>query len=209
MSLIESRKRPTPTLERVTFKTSRLAEFCGAKELTAQTGHDIGDWPLVILKEIVDNGLDAAEEAGITPEISISVSTESGEIIIADNGPGILAETVTDILDYSVRVSSREAYVSPTRGAQGNALKTILAMPFALDETLGEVLIESRGVAPRIGFAVDQPYYLEPTSDWEAVRTVPSRPRRPEKNSFPSNTGGNPASNTGGNPAWCLFGGNP
>ena len=49
-----------------------------------------------------------------------------------------------------VRVSSREAYVSPTRGAQGNALKTIVAMPFVLD---GERGPRSRsrpsGVAPR------------------------------------------------------------
>jgi len=33
----------------------------------------------------------------------------------------------------TVRVSSREAYVSPTRGAQGNALQTLLVMGFALD----------------------------------------------------------------------------
>jgi hypothetical protein len=31
----DARKRPAPTLRRVTFKTSRLAEFCGEKELTA------------------------------------------------------------------------------------------------------------------------------------------------------------------------------
>src|SRR4029077_17160781 len=61
----------------------------------------------------------------------------------------------TDILDYSVRVSSREAYVSPTRGAQGNALKTILAMPFALDGAAGTTVIEAQGVAHGITFGVD------------------------------------------------------
>lgn len=44
------------------------------------------------------------------------------------------AETVANITDYHSRTSSREAYVSPTRGAQGNALKTILAMPAALND---------------------------------------------------------------------------
>jgi hypothetical protein len=39
MPIAEPRKRTAPILERVTFKTSRLAEFCGEKELTAQTGH--------------------------------------------------------------------------------------------------------------------------------------------------------------------------
>jgi hypothetical protein len=106
------------------------------------------------------------EEAGIPPDVLVGVSTRRGEIIVIDNGPGIPAETIADILDYSVRVSSREAYVSPTRGAQGNALKTILAMPFALDGTLGEVLIESQGIAHRIGFAVDQ-LRQEPRIDHE------------------------------------------
>ena len=143
-------------LHREAFRTSRLIEFCNQKELVNQTGHEVADWPLAILKELVDNSLDACEEAGVAPEILIAVSTKSGEIIVVDNGPGIASEVVSNILDYSVRVSSREAYVSPTRGAQGNAWKTLVAMPFALDGTLGEVLIESQGIAHRIGFGVDQ-----------------------------------------------------
>ena len=83
-----------------------------------------------MLKELIDNSLDAAEEAGVTPEITVTVA--GGSIIVADNGPGIPPETVKAMLDFSVRVSSREAYVSPTRGAQGNALKTLVAMPYVL-----------------------------------------------------------------------------
>jgi TubC N-terminal docking domain len=58
-------------------------------------------------------------------------------------------------------VSSREAYVSPTRGAQGNALETILAMAFVLDGELGETTIESQRVAHRITFSID-PIRQEP-----------------------------------------------
>src|SRR5215467_13251221 len=112
------------TLERTTFKTSRELEFCTRKELTIQTGQPAEAWPLVVLKELVDNALDAAEEAGVPPRINVAVT--KGSIVITDNGPGIAAKTVNSLLDFSVRVSSREAYVSPTRGAQGNALKTIL-----------------------------------------------------------------------------------
>jgi DNA topoisomerase VI subunit B len=111
------------------FTTSRLGEFCGEKELIAQIGHAPEEWLLVIVKELIDNALDACEEAEIAPEINIEISTERGEIVIADNGPGLPPETTGGVLDYSSRVSSREAYVSPTRGAQGNALKTIVAMP--------------------------------------------------------------------------------
>ena len=84
----EPRRRPTPTLQRVAFKTSSLAEFVGQRELTAQTGHHPQDWPLVILKELVDNAIDAAEEAQIAPQIDIRVSTETGEITITDNRAG-------------------------------------------------------------------------------------------------------------------------
>ena len=68
------------------------------------------------------------------------------------------------IRDYSIRVSSREAYVSPSRGAQGNALKTLLAMGYVFDRELpdkenldaaGVTIIETNGIAHRIDFLVD------------------------------------------------------
>ena len=67
-------------LERTTFRTSRLLEFCSRKELVAQTGHEPDAWPLVVLKELVDNALDACEEAGIAPEIAVQV--EPGAITV-------------------------------------------------------------------------------------------------------------------------------
>ena len=142
-----------PALERTTFRTSRLLEFCSRKELVAQTGHEPDAWPLVALKELVDNALDACEEAGVPPEIAVQV--EPGAITVADNGPGMPPETVADILDFSSRVSSREAYVAPDRGAQGNALKTILAMPFVLDGAAGRVEIRAHSLHHRIAFTVD------------------------------------------------------
>ena len=141
-------------LERTTFRTSRLLEFCSRKELVAQTGHEPDAWPLVVLKELVDNALDACEEAGIAPEIRIKLTHSS--ITVTDNGRGIAPETVASILDFTTRTSSREAYVSPTRGAQGNALKTILAMPFVLDGEAGRVGIISRGIRHKITFKIDQ-----------------------------------------------------
>jgi DNA topoisomerase VI subunit B len=142
-------------LERQTFATSRLAEFCSQKELVAQTGHPVEQWPLVVLKELIDNSLDACEEADIAPVISVAVNAVTGVIAIADNGPGISPETVKRLIDYNVRVSSREAYVSPTRGAQGNALKTLVAMAFALDGTVGETVIEAKDIRHTIRFGIN------------------------------------------------------
>jgi len=75
MSTTTTTTRPgrQPKLARTTFETSRLLDFCSEKELTAQTGHDRDEWPLVALKELLDNALDACEEAGMPPEIHVKV----------------------------------------------------------------------------------------------------------------------------------------
>ena len=109
----------------------------------------------MIVKELIDNALDACEEADIPPEIIITAD-ECG-IEVADNGPGMPPETIKSVLDYAVRVSSREAYVSPTRGAQGNALKTIIGMPFTLDPEIGRVVsITAKGALHFIDCSVDR-----------------------------------------------------
>jgi DNA topoisomerase VI subunit B len=154
-------RRPGPeggivkALRRTTLVTSRLLDFFTRKELVAQSGHEPHAWPLVVLKELLDNSADATEDAGIAPEISVRVDNKG--IAVMDNGPGISQETVAKILDFSVRVSSREGYVSPTRGAQGNALKTLLAMPFVLNNQKdGRVIIDACGVRHTIRVRVDR-----------------------------------------------------
>ena len=158
---------PTHRIERVAFTTSRLMEFCTEKELVAQTGHQSYEWPRVIAKELVDNGIDACEEAGVAPVIKVTITTGNAKsrrraakptrIVFEDNGPGIPPETIAGIIDYNVRISSREAYISPTRGRQGNALKSILPMAYVLGgEGQGETWIEAQGLKHRIQFSVNQ-----------------------------------------------------
>jgi DNA topoisomerase VI subunit B len=141
-----------PRLSRTTFRTSRLLDFFSEKELVAQIGHPKEQWPLVVLKELMDNALDACEEGGVAPEVRVTLDPRG--IALGDNGRGLPAETVESILDFRVRVSAREAYVSPTRGAQGNALKTLVAMPYVLGG--GSVEIASGGRRHAITVEVDQ-----------------------------------------------------
>src|SRR6516165_12442385 len=70
LQIVAKTDRPTPSrtkhkLTRVTFTVSRLMEFCSKKELVNQTGHSVWEWPLVLLKELFDNALDACEEAEV------------------------------------------------------------------------------------------------------------------------------------------------
>jgi DNA topoisomerase VI subunit B len=151
---VAATRRGAPSLTRKAFRTSRLAEFASDSELIKLTGHNVEHWPIVVVKETVDNALDEAEEAGVAPTVEVSVT--GNEIMVADlAGRGIAPEMVAALTDYTMRTSSREAYVSPTRGAQGNALQAILAMGFALDGEQGETVIESQGVAHRIVFDID------------------------------------------------------
>jgi DNA topoisomerase VI subunit B len=140
-------------LKRETLRTSRLLDFCSEKELVAQTGHERAAWPLVALKELADNALDACENQGIPPVLKVAVDHTG--ITVADNGPGIAADVVADVLDFTVRVSDKEHYVSPTRGAQGNALKTLVTMPYVLHGEHGRVTIAARGIRHEIDLRVD------------------------------------------------------
>lgn len=133
----------TPKLQRTTFETSRAMDFFSEKELVTQTGHEVQEWPLVVVKELLDNALDACEESGINPVIEIVA--DAGSLSVSDNGPGLPEQTLQSQLDFSIRASSREAYVSPCRGAQGNALKTLLPMPWVIDKDNGKLIVEAHG----------------------------------------------------------------
>ncbi len=161
-------------LERTTFETSRAAEYFDARELQAQTGQPVQNFATVALKELVDNALDACESAGVAPETSIEVRNESGTIWLAvsDNGPGILSETVRKILNFDVRVSDKAAYRSPTRGAQGNALKTVVDIPHALGG-IEPVVVEARDVRHEIRAWVDPADELRVNHDRAQAATGP------------------------------------
>jgi hypothetical protein len=144
-------------LTRKVLVVSRLLDFCTAGELQKQTGCGSDAWGTYIIKELVDNAIDACEDAGIAPVVSVGVTED--RIVVTDNGPGIPEEVVRGVLDFTVHVSSRVGYVSPTRGAQGNALKHVVAIPYVLDSSksdrVGRVEIEARGLRHRIALEVN------------------------------------------------------
>lgn len=142
------------TLERITFETSRELEFFTEKELQMQIGHDIDYWPVAILRELIDNALDAWESAGVTPAIEVQI--EADAFTVQDNGPGLPPETLAGSLNYLKRVSDKAFYVSPTRGQMGNALKVVWAAPFVATGEAGRVELETGGEHHTIEMSVDR-----------------------------------------------------
>lgn len=139
-------------LKREQFTQSRQLEFFSEKELTAQIGHDRQSWPLALLKELVDNALDAAESAGIAPVICIDLADDA--FSVTDNGPGLPLAVLEGSVDYSARVSDKLGYISPSRGQQGNALKTLWAAPFVASSG-GFVEVETAAYRVAVRVAVD------------------------------------------------------
>lgn len=60
-------------------------------------GHGRAWWPIAILKELIDNALDACETDGASPVIEVEVAEDS--FTVKDNGPGIPATTIERSLD--------------------------------------------------------------------------------------------------------------
>ncbi len=76
---------------------------------------------MTTIKEAVDNSLDACEEAGILPEISVEIidmENDRFRIIIEDNGPGIVKKQIPKIF-AKLLYGSKFHKLSQSRGQQG------------------------------------------------------------------------------------------
>jgi DNA topoisomerase VI subunit B len=144
----------TSQLQRTTFQVSRELEFFTEKELELQIGHGREWWPVAVLKELVDNALDACEAADVLPMIEVKV--EQDRFSVRDNGPGLPAETLARSLDYLKRVSDKLFYVSPTRGQLGNALKVVWAAPFVAQGDEGRVEVWTQGTRHEVTVRLDR-----------------------------------------------------
>ncbi len=76
---------------------------------------------LTVVKEAVDNALDACEEAGILPEIIVEIhqlAEDRYRVIVEDNGPGIVKQQIPHIF-ARLLYGSKFHKLSQSRGQQG------------------------------------------------------------------------------------------
>lgn len=76
---------------------------------------------LTTIKEAVDNSLDACEEAGILPEVSVEIiemSENKYRVIVEDNGPGIIKKQIPNVF-AKLLYGSKFFKLSQSRGQQG------------------------------------------------------------------------------------------
>jgi hypothetical protein len=79
-----------------------------------------------VVKELLDNAVAAIEEFGVTPMIRVTLT--DSYIEVAENGPGISDAVLDNILDFDRFGGSNRHHKLPTRGAQGNAIMTIMGI---------------------------------------------------------------------------------
>jgi len=174
-----------PTFERTTATLSRAAEYFIDRELASQTGQPRERFWAVVVKELLDNACDACEHKraleayslnGDAPRVHVSWQGAPGAdraiLTVADNGCGIPPDTVTSVFNFETRTSDKVIYRSPTRGAQGNALKTILGIPYALG-IRDSLILEAQGVRHTVLAAVDPAANVHIQHDTQRIAETP------------------------------------
>jgi len=141
-------------IERRAFSQLRVAEYLRFETLQKMTGRSFRDFPRVVVKELLDNALDAVETAGSAPQIEVVIDQDARarcfRLRVVDNGDGLSPDMVARTLDFETLTSDKALYRTPSRGQQGNALKSIIAMPYALGNKNPLVTITARGLQHQI-----------------------------------------------------------
>ena len=116
-----------------TLGKMRIFDYLEIDGLEKLSGIESYDWDLYTIKELVDNAIDADEGCDILPNVSIIISYQRDLFSVSVKNKADFP------LHYSKRIFSLDEYVSNkgyyrnnTRGAQGNALKTIISIPYTL-----------------------------------------------------------------------------
>jgi len=111
--------------------------------LEKTTGRPSHEWDLYIIKELLDNALDADErwvrEHDGMVELTIDLHYRHLEVldihsldIAVFNRAPFPTDLLPAIFDLTAYTSDKSHYNYPSRGQQGNALKTVLGVPYAL-----------------------------------------------------------------------------
>ena len=173
--------KPTKRAVKAAKKTARRSNASdlakqhrdiSVSEFFAKNRHLLGfDNPskalLTTVKEGVDNSLDACEEAGILPDVRVSISQISEtrfRVIIEDNGPGILRSQVPKVFG-SLLYGSKFHRLRQSRGQQGIGISAAgmyglltTGKPIVITTRIGpnkdahhlELVIDTKQNAPKI-----------------------------------------------------------
>ena len=118
---------------------------------------------LTTLKEAVDNSLDACEEAGILPELHISIqkmgtgaakNTDLIQVTVEDNGPGIDPDDVSKVFGEYL-ASSKFGRGRCSRGQQGIGISAATTWAQLTNASGARVMTKTKGMRKAFSAVVD------------------------------------------------------
>ena len=117
----------------------RDIEYFTREGLTTMTGLVENNWKKAIAKELIDNALDAIDDAGVDDR-TVTVTFDNGLLVISDSANTLGEDTIDQVFDFSQYVSSKRHFRVVSRGYQGNALKTVIGICYNSDADLSFVV---------------------------------------------------------------------
>lgn len=153
------------------FDRKRDFDYLQIHWLEKTTGQPSHNWDLYILKELLDNALDGDERKELVPYITAVLHYRHNTIldlhsleISVTNQASFPLDQIPDIFSLTSYASDKSHINHPQRGQQGNALKTILGIPYALrhhfygdyDSIRRPFIIETGSQAHTISLTIDE-----------------------------------------------------
>ncbi len=135
----------------------RDIELVDAGELETLLGILRRQFATIVLIQLLDNALDAAEAKRVPPNITIDIQYTDSimQLAVTDNGDGIPSSIITRILDLTMRTSNKLTLRAPSRGRHGYGLKLVFGIPAALSSH-EPIIIETQSIRHSIRFWIDE-----------------------------------------------------
>lgn len=116
---------------------TRTSENFTKKGLETLTGVNTSSWITYMVKELVDNSLEACDKPDIEITAKLDIADRVESFSVRDNGRGISEEQISKIFcDIERFGGTKRHYKLLTRGNQGNALMTVLGIQNLLNSRL-------------------------------------------------------------------------
>ncbi len=164
----------------IQFERSEISLFRNLATLGQKAGVRETQLPLLAIKELADNALDAGAK--------VSFSHEEKIAWVIDNGPGINGSDaeIASLFSIGRPLRSSKLLRRPTRGALGNGIRVVVGLVLASDGRL-VVRTRGRGLASqprrqrRYAHTRAQAVEGEGHTGWRLLRegSLEPRPRRP------------------------------
>lgn len=120
------------------------AGFLTEAGLSSHLGVGRDKWLTVLVKELLDDALDACEAHGTeTPEIHVEINETM--LSVAHNGPGQDEKTITAMVFGAAEEIPAPLFFGLSRGQNGKTLKALVAALLLVDGERGYMQIESFG----------------------------------------------------------------